>query len=351
MPYCVDNLTKRRFTKSENKGANLLIITRTPLRISLGGGGTDLPSYYQEHGGFVISAAINKYIYINVNRSFFPGYLLKYSETEHVTSIEEIKHRIIREALRVFPVQSPLEISSMADVPGGTGLGSSGAFAVGLVHALLAHSRKHADPELLARAAIDIELNRLNDPVGKQDQYSAAYGGLLCQEYRTDDSVQVYPLRMSEQAVHELRDSLMLFFVGSTRSASTLLKDQRELSERKDPGMVASLHFAKQLGNEIRNTLESGKTLEFGPMMHEHWLRKRGRSVGMSSDLVDEIYATGRREGALGGKLVGAGGAGFLLFQTEDRRRLRRAMIGLGLAESDFSFDFDGSVVLVRNRG
>ena len=328
-----------------------MIITRTPVRISLGGGGTDLPSYYREHGGFVISAAINKYIYINVNRNFFPGYLLKYSETEYAPSVDQIKHRIIREALRVFPVPSPLEIASMADVPGGTGLGSSGAFAVGLVHALLAHSRKHADPELLARAAIDIELNRLHDPVGKQDQYIAAYGGLLCQEYGADDSVSVFPLQMSEQAVHELRDSLMLFFVGATRSASTLLNDQREQSERKNAGMIDSLHFAKELGREIRSSLESGKTLEFGPMMHQHWLRKRERSAGMSSDLVDQIYETGRREGALGGKLVGAGGAGFMLFQTEDRRRLLRAMLDLGLTELDFSFDFDGSVVLVRNRG
>jgi D-glycero-alpha-D-manno-heptose-7-phosphate kinase len=329
-----------------------LIITRTPLRISIGGGGTDLPSYYRDHGGFVISAAINKYIYISVNRSFFPGYLLKYSETEQVDSVELIKHRIIREALRVVPVESPLEIASMADVPGGTGLGSSGAFAVGLVHALMAHSRKLVDAELLAKAAIDIELNRLGDPVGKQDQYIAAYGGLLCQEYGTDDSVRVYPLQMSEQSVHELRDSLMLFFVGSTRSASSLLVNQRQLSERNDSQMIASLHFAKELGAEIKSVLERGEVLMFGPLMHEHWLRKRGRSVGMSSDLVDNLYEIGRREGgALGGKLVGAGGAGFLLFQTEDRRKLRTAMLAAGVTETDFSFDFDGSVVLLRNRG
>ena len=329
-----------------------MIITRTPLRISIGGGGTDLPSYYRDHGGFVISAAINKYIYISVNRNFFPGYLLKYSETEHVQSVEEIRHRIIRETLRVFPIASPLEITSMADVPGGTGLGSSGAFAVGLVHAFLAHSRKLVDSELLARAAIDIEMNRLQDPVGKQDQYIAAYGGLLCQEYRTDDSVVVSPLKMNEQAVHELRDSLMLFFVGTTRSASNLLSDQKEQSLRKETSMIESLHFAKELGGEIRAVLEAGDVLKFGPLMHEHWLRKRGRSVGMSSDTVDQLYEIGRREGgALGGKLVGAGGAGFLLFQTEDRRRLRRAMLAAGLTEMDFSFDFDGSVVLLRNRG
>jgi len=329
-----------------------LIITRTPLRISLGGGGTDLPSYYREHGGFVISAAINKYIFISVNRSFFPGYFLKYSESEHADSVDQIKHRIIREALRAFPVESPFEITSMADVPSGTGLGSSGSFTVGLVHALLAHRRKLVDAELLARAAIDIEMNKLQDPVGKQDQYVAAYGGLLCQEYDPDDSVKVYPLPISERSVHELRDSLMLFFVGATRSASALLIDQRERSDRKDSAMIDSLHFAKQIGVEIMRSLEAGDIFRFGPLMHEHWLRKRGRSAGMSNDRVDHLYEIGLRDGgALGGKLVGAGGAGFLLFQTEDRRRLREAMISAGSTEMDFSFDFDGSVVLVRNRG
>jgi D-glycero-alpha-D-manno-heptose-7-phosphate kinase len=318
----------------------------------MGGGGTDLPSYYGEHGGFVISAAINKYIFISVNRSFFSGYFLKYSELEHAQTVEEIKHRIIREALRVFPVESPFEITSMADVPSGTGLGSSGSFTVGLVHALLAHSRKLVDSELLAKAAIDIEMNRLQDPVGKQDQYAAAYGGLLCQEYHADGSVTVYPLHISERSVHELRDSLMLFFAGSTRSASALLIDQRERSHRKDPAMIESLHFAKEIGKETKKILEAGEIFKFGALMHEHWLRKRGRSAGMSSDIVDQLYGVGLKEGgALGGKLVGAGGAGFLLFQTEDRKRLRKAMIDAGSMEMDFSFDFDGSVVLLRNRG
>lgn len=329
-----------------------MIITRTPLRISIGGGGTDLPSYYREHGGFVISAAINKYVYITVNRSFFPGYFLKYSETEHVDSIEQIKHRLIRETLRAYPVESPLEIVSVADVPGGTGLGSSGTFTVGLVHALLAHNRRLADAELLARAAVDIELYRLEDPVGKQDQYVASYGGLLCQEYGSDDSVRVYPLRVSEKIVHELRDSLMLFFVGTTRSAAKLLEEQRIRSSSKDPEMIESLHFAKQLGLETKRVLESGDILEFGPLMHEHWLRKRQRSSGMSNERIDALYTLARdRGGALGGKLVGAGGSGFLLFQTADRRRLRDVMLEAGLTEMDFSFDFDGSVVLVRNRG
>lgn len=329
-----------------------MIITRTPLRISLGGGGTDLPSYYLQFGGFVLSAAINKYIYIAVNRPFFSGYWLKYSEVEHALSVDEIRHRLIREALRMYPVEGPFEMTSMADVPGGTGLGSSGSFAVGLVHAILAYNFRAADSELLARSAVEIEMERLRDPVGKQDQYIAAYGGLLCQEYHQDNTVTVSRIIPSQSVVHELRDSLMLFFVGNTRAASTLLEDQRRESEQGSKDMLNSLHFAKQTGIAIRDLLQDGRIFEYGPLMHEHWMRKRGRSKGISSAAIDELYEIGRTKGgALGGKLVGAGGGGFLLFQTEDRRRLRQAMTEAGAEEMDFSFDFDGSVVLVRNRG
>lgn len=329
-----------------------MLITRTPLRISIGGGGTDLPSYYHHHGGFVISAAINKYVYISVNRNFFPGYFLKYSETEHADDVASIRHRLIREALTVFPSKVPLEIVSVADVPGGTGLGSSGTFLVGLVHALLAFDRKLIDAGTLARAAVDIELVRLQEPVGKQDQYIAAYGGLLCQDYRQDDSVNVYRLNMPQSSIHELRDSLMLFFVGTTRSASSILSDQKALSEKGDPAMLESLHFAKQLGLEIKKVLEDGEVSRFGELMHEHWVRKRSRSKGMSSSRVDELYELARMKGgAIGGKLVGAGGSGFLLFQTDDRRRLRNFMHNVGVMEMDFSFDFEGSAVMLRNGG
>jgi D-glycero-alpha-D-manno-heptose-7-phosphate kinase len=327
-----------------------VIMTRTPLRISLGGGGTDLPSYYREHGGFVISAAISKYVYITVNRSFLPGYFLKYSETEHAHTREEIRHRLLREALELHDVPTPLEIVSIADVPAGTGLGSSGTFLVGVMHALHAYKREPVTPELLAREAVDVEMNRLDEPVGKQDQYIAAYGGLLCQEYHGDDRVTVEPLKVADHVIRELRDSLMLFFVGRTRSASTLLREQKERSQSCDPSMLDSLHFTKQLGREIRSTLESGNTAAFGSLMHEHWLRKRDRSAGMSNPHIDELYELARREGcASGGKLVGAGAGGFFLFQTGDRRRLRDTMTRAGLSEMDFTFDFDGSVVLTRN--
>jgi D-glycero-alpha-D-manno-heptose-7-phosphate kinase len=327
-----------------------VIITRTPLRVSMGGGGTDLPSYYREFGGFVLSAAINKYVYITINKSFLPGYFLKYSETEHTQTYQEIRHPLLREALTLHEAPHPLEIVSIADVPAGTGLGSSGAFLVGLVHALYAYERKRVTAEMLAQEAVDIEMNRLQEPVGKQDQYIAAYGGLLCQEYRTDDSVSVTVLKVSENTLIELRDSLMLFFVGQTRSASVLLDDQKKRSEQRDETMLESLHFVKQLGQEIRRVLEAGAIPEFGKLMHEHWLRKRGRSRGMTSDRVDGLYEIARtRGGATGGKLVGAGGSGFLLLHTQDRNRLRAAMVAAGASEMEFNFDFDGSVVMMRN--
>ena len=326
-------------------------MTRTPLRISIGGGGTDLPSYYQENGGgFVISAAINKYVYITVNRSFLPGYFLKYSETEHADTCDQIRHPLMREAIHLHRAPAPLEVVSVADVPAGTGLGSSGTFLVGLLHALYAWQREPVSAELLAREAVDIEMNRLGEPVGKQDQYIAAYGGLLCQEYLPGGEVHVTSLHMTEESLRELRDSLMLFFLGELRSASVILGEQRRLSEARDRAMIDSLHFARMLGREIRNVLESGDVASFGRLMHEHWMRKRNRSRSMTTSRIDSLYDLARSDGgATGGKLVGAGGSGFLLLHTHDRRRLRETMLRAGLSEMDFSFDFDGSVVLLRN--
>jgi D-glycero-alpha-D-manno-heptose-7-phosphate kinase len=327
-----------------------VIIAKTPLRISLGGGGTDLPSYYREFGGFVISAAINKYVYITANRSFFPGYFLKYSEMEHTATRGAIQHPLFREALEMHAMEDRIELTSVADVPAGTGLGSSGAFTVGLLHALYAYRQKHVGSETLAQEAVEIEMNRLAQPVGKQDQYIAAYGGLLCQDYRRDGTVGVEQLKISEERARELRESLMLFFVGSTRSASTLLQDQKMQSESRNRKMLDDLHFAKQLGHETERLLAEGNLLEYGELMHQHWLRKRGRSEGMSSSRVDELYDLARGSGgAIGGKLVGAGGCGFLLLQTSDRKRLRDVMESAGVSEMDFSFDFDGSVVMLRN--
>ena len=327
-----------------------MIMTRTPLRISIGGGGTDLPSYYQEHGGgFVISAAISKYVYITVNRSFLPGYFLKYSETEHAETCDEIRHPLLREAIRMHRASSPLEVVSVADVPAGTGLGSSGTFLVGLLHALYALRREPVTAETLAREAVEIEMNRLGQPVGKQDQYIAAFGGLACFEFCPDGQVSVSPLNISNTTLYDLEEHLLMFFTGYSRNASSVLDDQKVRSELGDAAMLDNLHFTKQLGQCIQHALEAGDTRRFGELLHEHWLHKRKRSPGTSNDGINRWYEIGRENGAIGGKLVGAGGGGFLLFYAEERDALRRAMQAEGLREVRFAFDHEGSKLLARD--
>jgi D-glycero-alpha-D-manno-heptose-7-phosphate kinase len=326
-----------------------MIITRTPLRISIGGGGTDLPSYYEKHGGFVISAAISKYVFILINRTFRSGFHVKYSQIETVDEIDEIVHPLVREALKMHTPPNGVEVVSVADVSAGTGLGSSGTFTVGLLHALHALGRDPVTAETLAREAVELEMIRLAEPVGKQDQYIAAYGGLTCQEYHPDGSVTVTPLDVSRSTLSDLEDGLMLFFTGTSRSASVLLAEQKTRSDVNDEAIIRNLHSIKDLGYRIRAALERGEPSEFGRLMHEHWELKRRRSVGMSDSAIDEAYDHARANGAIGGKLVGAGGGGFLLFYTQDRIRLRKAMQSIGLEELRFSFDFDGSIVLVRN--
>lgn len=317
--------------------------------VTLGGGGTDLPSYYEKFGGFVISAAIDKYVYISANTMFQPGYLLKYAKTEHVDTLDDIEHDLIREVLRHQEIEPHLEVVSIADVPAGTGLGSSGSFTVGLLHALHAHRRLHIGAEDLTRMACDIEMRILGQPCGRQDQYIAAHGGMLCQEYRTDGSVSVSPLKVGEATLRDLDENLMLFFTGYSRSASDVLGDQKARSQEDDKEMLDNLHFIKELGLKIRDTLEKGDTPAFAELMHEHWMHKKVRSAMITNRRINDLYDHAREHGALGGKLVGAGGGGFLLFYTHDRRRLRKAMADEGLREMDFSFDFDGSVVILRN--
>jgi D-glycero-alpha-D-manno-heptose-7-phosphate kinase len=324
-----------------------MIITRSPLRITLGGGGTDLPSYYGQHGGFLITAAIDKYVYVTVMRPFAEGIFLKYSKLEHVRGIDDVQHPIIREAIRILGFRTPqIEITTLADIPAGTGLGSSGSFTTALLRALYAHRRRLLHPRELAELACEIEMNRLGEPIGKQDQYAAAYGGVTCFVFNPDHSVGVCPLNASMDALFDLEDNLLLFFTGFSRSAGSILNDQKQRTEHSDPSMLQNLHYVKELGLRSREALESGKTSLFGELMHEHWEHKKRRSAGMSNPQIDEWYELGRRNGALGGKLVGAGGGGFLLFYSEDHRRLRRAMATAGLEEIRFRFDFEGTKVL-----
>lgn len=325
-----------------------MITTRSPLRISLGGGGTDLPSYYREHGGFLIAGAINKYVYVNVMRPFTEGIYLKYSQLEHVEAISEVQHPIIREAMKIIGFKTPqVEITTLADIPAGTGLGSSGSFTTALLKALCAHRMRHIQPNDLAELACEIEIDRLGEPVGKQDQYIAAYGGLTCFTFNRDDTVTVEPLTFSMDTKFDLEDNLLLFFTGFSRSAGSILQDQNTRTKKSDGDMIANLDYVKQLGLKSRQLLETGKAAEFGLLMHEHWEHKKRRSGGMSNSQIDQWYELGRRNGAVGGKLVGAGGGGFLLFYANDRNKLRHAMAKAGLEEVRFSFDFEGTKVLV----
>jgi len=325
-----------------------VIITRSPLRITLGGGGTDLPSYYKDHGGFLVAAAIDKYVYVTVTRPFVPGIFLKYSQLEHVDRIDDVQHRTIREALRQLDFKTPqVEITTLADIPAGTGLGSSGSFTTALLKALYTHRRRLVHPSELAELACDIEINRLGEPVGKQDQYIAAYGGVTCFSFAPDGRVEAEPLSIPMDALLNLEDNLLLFFTAFSRSAGSILADQKKRSEQQDAQMLQNLHDVKELGLLSRDTLMKGDIAGFGALMHEQWEQKKRRSGGMSNPQIDEWYELALANGAVGGKLVGAGGGGFLLFYCEDHRRLRAVMARAGLEEVRFRFDFEGTKVLL----
>lgn len=325
-----------------------MITTRSPLRISLGGGGTDLPSFYRQHAGFLIAGAINKYVYVNVMRPFKPGIYLKYSRLEHVEAADEVQHPIIREAIKMLGFRTPqIEITTLADIPAGTGLGSSGSFTTALLKALYMHRMRQIESKQLAELACEIEIDRLGEPIGKQDQYIAACGGLTCLTFNRDGSVDVAPLQISVDTKFDLEDNLLLFFTGFSRSASMILKDQDTRTKNSEQDMVANLLFVKELGWKSKSLLESGRTREFGELMHEHWEHKKRRSGGMSNPQIDQWYDLGMKNGAAGGKLVGAGGGGFLLFYANDRNKLRHAMSTANLEEVRFAFDFEGTKVLV----
>jgi D-glycero-alpha-D-manno-heptose-7-phosphate kinase len=325
-----------------------MIIARSPLRISLGGGGTDVPSYYEEHEGFLIAAAIDRYVYVTVMRPFAEGIYLKYSEIEQVKQVANVAHPIMREVLAELELKTPqIEITTLADIPSGNGLGSSGSFTTALVKALYAHYRKNIHPEQLAEMACRIEIEKLGEPIGKQDQYIAAYGGITEFNFHKDGSVSSSPLNLSVKTVHDLEDNLLLFFTGISRSASSILKDQVDKSKANDANMVDNLHFTKNLGLRSKEALLLGDTHKFGELMHEHWSHKKSRSNGMTNKFIDDAYSQAIQAGAVGGKLVGAGGGGFLMFYASDKEKLRSKMSEIGLEEVRFQFDFEGTKVIL----
>lgn len=327
-----------------------MIITRSPLRVTLGGGGTDLASYYEDHGGFLIAAAIDKYVYVTVMRPFTEGIYLKYSQLEHVANSTEVQHPIIREALGLMGLKTPqIEITTLADIPSGTGLGSSGSFTTALIKALHTHRKRHIHQDELAEMACKIEIELLGEPIGKQDQYISAMGGITQFSFHKNGKVTSTPLQISMQTIFHLEDDLLLFFTGFSRSAGRILKDQKVKSEDKHPDMIANLHYVKELGMRSKSALEDGNLQLFGELMHEHWEHKKQRSAGMSNTKIDDWYKLAIQNGAIGGKLVGAGGGGFLMFLARDRDQLRNAMKRIGLEEVRFKFDFEGTKVVLSS--
>jgi D-glycero-alpha-D-manno-heptose-7-phosphate kinase len=320
-----------------------VIFSRAPLRISLGGGGTDLPSYYEQHGGYLISGAIDKYVYMLTHTVFQKRYRMKYSDTEEVDTPQEIKHPILRETLIRHWQGSPLEIASVADVPAGTGMGSSGAFTVCLIKALALAKRMSITAGDLAEAACEIELEILKEPVGKQDQYVSAHGGICAYNFNADGSVDVESLQIDEPTLRKLRNNLLLFYTGEARSASAILSDQVKRTTASDDDMVENLHRTKEIGQRSRALLETGDMEAYAELMHEHWENKRQRSPGMTGERIDTLYTLARRSGCIGGKLVGAGGGGFLLVYAQRPEDTRQAMAAAGASELPFDFEFQGA--------
>lgn len=325
-----------------------MIVARSPLRISLGGGGTDLPSYYSQHEGFLVAGAIDKHVYVMLHRRSVPQILLKYSRMEEVDAVGDIQHPLIRECLQMTGMESYVELASMADVPAGTGLGSSGSFTTALLKALYTSKRVHLQTAELAEAACHVEIDILKEPVGKQDQYIAAFGGLTCMHFGRDGKVTASPLHVSQETLANLEDNLMLFYTGLSRSASEILREQDSKTQSNDAGMIENLHFIKKLGLESKEAIEAGDLRHFAELMNVHWRYKRERSGKITSSRVDHWYELGMQNGGLGGKLIGAGGGGYLMFYSEDRVRLRHAMLQAGLHEMRFRFDFEGTKLVLN---
>ena len=326
-----------------------MIITRSPLRISIGGGGTDLPSYYRAHGGFLIAMGITKHVYVSLQRTFDPGILLKYSNIERIARVADIKHPIIREAMMLMEVDEPnFEITSIADVPAGTGLGSSGSFTTALLKALAIYTRRHLDPAEIAELACAIEIDRLREPIGKQDQYIAAFGGITALTFNPDNTVEARSVPISDATFDDIDENMLMFFTERTRSASKILEEQNTKTIDRNDDIVANLHRVKEIGRRSYEAFLRGRLGEWGEMMREHWEIKKQRSSSMSSPEIDEWYDLALKNGAVGGKLVGAGGGGFLLFYADNARQLRRALTGAGLRELRFHMDVEGTKVLNR---
>ncbi len=327
-----------------------MIVSRAPVRFSLGGGGTDLPSYSREHGGFVVAAAVDKFVNVCVARRFQDNIRLAYTESEIVDNVDQIRHRIFKAALKMTGIERGLELHSLADVPANTGLGSSSSFTVALLNGLHAFKREFVPAEQLAREACRLEIDILEEPIGKQDQYIAAYGGVSAMTFHTDGSVDIERLPLRDEVIDDLEANLIIYYSGVERAASSVLKEQaKTITENKDAA-VQRMHRIKELGHETKRILLAGETDTYGEMLHEHWTNKRKLASNMAGGVIDAHYEAARNAGAIGGKLMGAGGGGFFMFyvRAADRRRVHDALAARGLRPMRFRFDFDGARIMAN---
>ena len=327
-----------------------MIVSRAPVRFSLGGGGTDLPSYSREHGGFLVAGAIDKYVYVAANRGFYDSIRLAYSKTETVNSVEAIEHRIFRETLRFMDVKRGIEIVSIADLPGSSGLGSSGSFTVALLNALHAYKREFVSTEQLAAEACHIEIDVLKEPIGKQDQYIAAYGGVTAFTFEPDGRVHAERVPINDAVLDELESNLLIFYSGVERSASAVLAEQKKVIQSNTDDAINRMHRIKSLGHEVRRLLMAGEVDTYGELLHEHWMNKRKLAANMTDSAIDEHYEAARKAGAIGGKLMGAGGGGFFMFyvRPQQRRSLHDTLVARGLTPLRFRFDHDCAKIVAN---
>ena len=327
-----------------------MIITRTPFRMTLGGGGTDLPSYYEKYGGFIFSFALNKYMFITVKRPFADNLIrVKYNISETVKKLSELKHDIARECLSKLNITKSIDVVSLADIPAGSGLGSSSSYTVGLLNALHTMKRDYISLHDLAEEACDIEMYRLKKPMGKQDQYLATFGGFSVLEIDKTGDVTVRRAKVSDTTIEGLNRNLLSFYTGVQRKNVRILARQNQSTEKNEKQVMQSLHYIKESGYKILDLIESGNITELGHMFDEHWKFKKRLAKGITNSQFDEIYEIAKRNGALGGKITGAGGGGFFLFYCEENQsKLREAMQNAGLKELRFDFDYEGTKVLVN---
>ena len=330
-----------------------MIIVRAPFRLPLGGGGSDLPSYYKNHEGFLLTAAINKYMYININEPAIINKIkINYSNVEivDILDVEKIKHDIVRESLKYLKISRPLEISSMADLSAGTGMGSSSSYTVALLKGLNTMTRRHITTYELAEEACKIEIDQISKPIGKQDQYASAYGGIIQLEIDKQGNVKVTPLEIEEEVIYELENRLLMFYTNIERDANIILSEQSTKARNNEEEALQSMHNIKKIGHKIKESLLQGDIDRLGILFNEHWLEKKHISNKMSNPEIDFWYDHALKNGALGGKIMGAGGGGFLIFCCKEgqRKNLRIAMESIGLSYMDFNFDFEGAKVLAN---